>query len=66
MNNVRQMIQDYPKLVDVVLPDHTQIYKCIKSRDPEGAGQAMRTHLEHARRIQGEYLDSKHSDEPDY
>jgi GntR family transcriptional repressor for pyruvate dehydrogenase complex len=58
IGNVRQMIQHYPKLVDVVIPDHLAIYECIKSRNPDGARQAMQRHLEHARQIQQEYLGS--------
>jgi GntR family transcriptional repressor for pyruvate dehydrogenase complex len=56
MDSVRQMIQNYPNLPDVVIPDHRNIFECIKSQDPEGAREAMHEHLEHARRIQEEYL----------
>ena len=56
MDNVRLMIQNYPKLSDVVIPDHRKIFEYIKSRDPEGARKAMHEHLEHARQIQEEYL----------
>jgi len=63
MRNVRQMMQHYPGLVDVVIPDHLAIYQSIKSRDPDGARQAMQRHLEHARQIQGEYLGSHSTSE---
>jgi DNA-binding FadR family transcriptional regulator len=58
MENVRQLVQNYPKLEEVVIPDHLEIYESIRSRNPNGARQAMLKHLEHARRIQQEYLAS--------
>ena len=61
LRNVRQMMQHYPKLADVVIPDHLVIYECIKSRNPDGARQAMQRHLEHARQIQEDYLGSIHT-----
>ena len=63
IENVRQMIQHYPRLVDVVIPDHLAIYEAIKSRNPDGARQAMQRHLEHARQIQEEYLGSQSTSE---
>jgi GntR family transcriptional repressor for pyruvate dehydrogenase complex len=43
MRNVRQMIQHYPRLVDVVIPDHLAIYEAIKSRNPEGGARHAKT-----------------------
>lgn len=57
--NVRELVQDYPNLGEAVFPDHVKIYERIRDHDPAGAREAMLGHLEHARQIQKEYLDSK-------
>jgi GntR family transcriptional repressor for pyruvate dehydrogenase complex len=59
--SVRKLVQNYPHLADVVIPDHIRIFECIQARDPAGARQAMLNHLEHARQIQKDYLASKNS-----
>ena len=61
MESVRQLVQDYPNLGNVLTPDHIQIFEHIRSHDPVGARKAMQKHLEHARQIQKEYLDSQNT-----
>jgi DNA-binding FadR family transcriptional regulator len=56
--SVRHLVQDYPRLGEVVLPDHIDIYDCVKAKDPVGARKMMLKHLGHARQIQKEYLAS--------
>jgi GntR family transcriptional repressor for pyruvate dehydrogenase complex len=54
--NVRNLLQDYPKLGEKVYPDHLVIFERLQARDADGAREAMLKHLEHARQIQKEYL----------
>ena len=52
MHDVRRRVRDYEDLGEIVIADHKQIVDCIAARDEEAVVQAMRQHLEHARRIQ--------------
>jgi len=56
MLDVRLLVQEYPDLHDEVMPDHRRILDRVSARDPKGARRAMEIHLEHARRIQQEFL----------
>lgn len=56
MLDVRLLVQEYPDLYDEVMPDHRAILERVSARDPRGSRRAMQTHLEHARRIQQEFL----------
>ena len=56
MLDVRLLVQEYPDLYNEVMPDHRAILDRVSERDPKGARHAMEIHLEHARRIQQEFL----------
>jgi DNA-binding FadR family transcriptional regulator len=56
MQEVRLMVTRHPGLREQVMPDHHKILERVAARDPEGARQAMKIHLEHARKFQEELL----------
>lgn len=56
MSNVRLLVQSYPGLAEIVLPDHRRILAVIRALQPAGAERAMREHLEHARQIRVESI----------
>jgi GntR family transcriptional repressor for pyruvate dehydrogenase complex len=56
MGSVRQMVEEYPGLYEMVMPDHKNILKEVEAHDAEAAVTAMRTHLEHARRLQQQLI----------
>jgi GntR family transcriptional repressor for pyruvate dehydrogenase complex len=56
MQEVRLLVHRHPHLYQIVMPDHRCLMERVIAKDPEGARQAMREHLEHARQIQEEVL----------
>ena len=56
LQEVRLSVSRYPDLKASVMPDHYNILECVASGDAEGASQAMRVHLDHARLIQEHFL----------
>ncbi len=50
------MVTRHPELRVHVMPDHHKILERVAAKDPEGARQAMKEHLAHARRFQEELL----------
>jgi len=62
MQEVRLRVTSHPYLRQTVIPDHAHILERVAARDVEGARQAMVAHLEHARRIQEELLQSGEQD----
>jgi GntR family transcriptional repressor for pyruvate dehydrogenase complex len=63
MHEVRTNISRYPAIFKTVLPDHREILKSIQTKDTKRARQAMRHHLENARKIQQLYLKDQRLDE---
>ena len=57
IQEVRLSISRYPELKATVMPDHYAILERVEAKDSEGACNAMRAHLEHARRMQQLYLE---------
>ena len=65
MDSIRELfldiltkIQYRDHQVNMTLPDHRKIIAMVNARDPDGAEQAMRDHLDHAFQIMQErYLD---------
>ncbi len=64
MQEVRLRVTNHPYLRQTVIPDHARILDRVTVRDLEGARQAMVAHLEHARRIQEELLQSGEQNTP--
>jgi len=56
MQEIRLSVSQYSDLFATVMPDHAAIVEQVAAGDPEGAQQAMRAHLDHARSIQEEFL----------
>jgi len=56
MESVRILVFDHPGLIATVNEDHRRMVELIETHDPQAAGNAMRAHLEHARKIQAEAL----------
>jgi len=56
MHDVRISVSNYPDLFPLTVPDHREILESVKAKDPSRAQQAMRRHLENARKIQELYL----------
>ena len=56
MQEVRRQVHRHPEVYDTVIPDHLQIVDAIDAHDPEAASRAMRSHLDHARTFQREFL----------
>jgi GntR family transcriptional repressor for pyruvate dehydrogenase complex len=56
MRDVRISVSKYPDLFRLIVPDHREILESVKAKDPSRAQQAMRHHLENARKIQELYL----------
>lgn len=54
MSEVRTRVGQRPGLFERVMPTHLRVLECIASRDSEGAGTAMREHLNIALSIQRE------------
>jgi DNA-binding FadR family transcriptional regulator len=54
--DVLMQIQIYSHQVEVTLPDHTRIIDEVEKRNPNGAAEAMRIHLEHAFALMREHL----------
>ena len=54
MQAVRLRVYRYPRLYQIVMPDHYRIMERVMAGDVGGAREAMREHLEHARRVQEE------------
>jgi len=52
MQEVRLRVSSYPGVVDVIIPDHYRVLECVMAGDEEGARNAMREHIEHARQFQ--------------
>jgi GntR family transcriptional repressor for pyruvate dehydrogenase complex len=52
MQEVRLRVSGYPMVADTIIPDHHRILERVMAKDPEGARQAMREHIQHARSIQ--------------
>jgi GntR family transcriptional repressor for pyruvate dehydrogenase complex len=63
MHEVRTSVSRYPAIFKTVVPDHREIMKSIQTKDAKRARQAMRNHLENARKIQQLYLKDKQLDE---
>lgn len=59
MKEVRLSVSNYPNLFKTVMPDHREILASVRSKDPHRARQAMRNHLENARKIQLLYAKDK-------
>jgi DNA-binding FadR family transcriptional regulator len=59
MQEIRLSVSRHPDLFATVMPDHTKIVERVVARDPEGAQQAMQAHLDHARKIQELFPQSK-------
>jgi GntR family transcriptional repressor for pyruvate dehydrogenase complex len=57
IQEVRLSISRHPRLKATVMPDHYAILERVEARDSEGACNAMRAHLEHARKMQELYLE---------
>lgn len=52
LQEVRLRVHGYPDLPGQVIPGHRKILERLIAKDPAGARQAMREHLERARHIQ--------------
>lgn len=63
MREVRISVSNYPDLFNTVIPDHRQILASVEAKDPKQARDAMRKHLENARKIQALFLKDKESEE---
>jgi DNA-binding FadR family transcriptional regulator len=57
IQEVRISISHQPELKATVMPDHYAILARVEAREADGASNAMRLHLEHARRMQKSYLE---------
>lgn len=64
IQEVRLSVSRYPELKATVMPDHYAILGRVEAKDSLGACNAMRAHLEHARRVQQLYLEQgeKHNE----
>ena len=63
MHEVRTSVSKYTDLFNTVVPDHREIFDSVRLKDPKRARQAMRDHLENARKIQQLFLKDKEHDE---
>jgi GntR family transcriptional repressor for pyruvate dehydrogenase complex len=59
MFEVRISVSNYPDLFKTVMPDHQEIMAYIENKEPDKARQAMRKHLENARKIQQQFIQDK-------
>ncbi len=59
MQEIRSRVQRYSGLAEIVNPDHRRIVERIAARDADGAVEAMRDHLEHAKAVQTKMLAGK-------
>ena len=57
IQEVRLSISRHPRLKATVIPDHYAILERVEAKDSEGACNAMRIHLEHARKMQELFLE---------
>ena len=62
MHDVRMSVSNYPDLFQMTFPDHGEVLASVKAKDPSRARQAMRHHLENARKIQELYLRDKEAE----
>jgi len=56
MQEVRLSVSRYSDLFATVMPDHSLIVEQVAARNAQGACQAMKAHLVHARTIQEKFL----------
>lgn len=56
IQEVRLLVHKHPDLLETVMPDHSRILECVVAKDPDGARQVMREHLDNARSIQQQVL----------
>ncbi len=59
MQEIRSRVHRYSGLAEIVNPDHRRIVERIAARDADGAAEAMRDHLEHAKAVQTKVLAGK-------
>ncbi len=59
MLEIRSRVRRHPGLAEIVNRDHRCILERIAARDPDGAAEAMRDHLEYAKAVQTEVLKGK-------
>ena len=63
MHDVRMSVSNYPALFQMTFPDHGEVLASVQAKDPARARQAMRHHLENARKVQELFLRDKEADE---
>ena len=52
MQEVRLRVSTEPFVLQTIIPDHRRVLDSVVAHDPDGARQAMRTHVDHSRSIQ--------------